>query len=58
MMGWYRYEEYMGNPKKHKTLQLENFKGRGHMEDLTVDHKIIFKHILKKQAVRTRTGFS
>jgi hypothetical protein len=37
---------------------LENLKGRGHLEDLGVDGKIIYEWILEKQGGTLLTGIT
>jgi hypothetical protein len=41
----------------HTVFQLENLKGRDHLEDLDVDERIILGRILEKYCWNAWTGF-
>jgi hypothetical protein len=46
-----------GREKMHIMFRLENLKGRGHLEDLDVDGKMILERILRKYGGKMLTGF-
>jgi hypothetical protein len=45
-----------GNDDMHTIFWLENLKGRGHLEDLGVDVKVILEWILRKYGGKLWTG--